>query len=249
MTRELSVGELWDATEPEKQASRCDPASALPEAVRRYFEHAIAPGTPLASAVRLRTHGEIRLRRWFPFEAEQVIRRKRGMIWSATVRMWGLPVRGSDRFLDGEGAMRWRLLGLVPLVTASGPDITRSAAGRLAAESVWLPPLLREEGVTWIALDSSRAEARFVLQGHPQELTLSVDGAGRLGAVALERWGNPDGGGFRLGGFGAIVDEEDSFGGYTIPTRLRVGWGFKAGAFEADGEFFRVTVDEASYRG
>ena len=169
------------------------------------------------------------------------------MIWGATVRMYGLPVRGSDRFLDGEGAMRWKLLG-VPVMTASGPDVTRSAAGRLAAEAVWLPSVFLEDGVTWTSLGASELEARLTLPGHPVELRLTVGGDGRFEAFGLKRWGNPDGGEFRLGDFGGTVDEEGTFGGYTVPTRLRVGWGLKAGRLEPDREFFRVTVDEATYR-
>jgi hypothetical protein len=48
--------------------------------------------------------------------------------------------------------------------------------------------------------------------------------------------------------FGGLVEEEASFAGYTIPSRLRVGWYFGTDRFEPDGEFFRVTVDEARYR-
>jgi len=38
------------------------PPANLPSAARLYLEHSIAPGTPLASAVRLRIRGEIKLR-------------------------------------------------------------------------------------------------------------------------------------------------------------------------------------------
>ena len=58
---------------------------------------------------------------------------------------------GFDRLVDGEGAMRWKFLGIVPVMTASGPDISRSAAGRVEAESVWLPSVLCGEDVAWTA--------------------------------------------------------------------------------------------------
>jgi len=50
--------------------------------------------------------------------------------------VFGLPVVGYDRLSSGTAQMRWRLLGLLPVMTAAGPDITRSAAGRLAGELV-----------------------------------------------------------------------------------------------------------------
>ena len=76
-------------------------------------------------------HGEIKLKRWLAFSAEEVICWDRGFIWQASVRMGALTIRGSDRFIDGQGAMNWKLFGLVPFITASGPDISRSAAGRV----------------------------------------------------------------------------------------------------------------------
>ena len=144
--------------------------------------------------------------------------------------------------------MRWSLLGLVPVVRAGGPDITRSGAGRLAAESVWLPSVLGGDDVDWTALDDAQARARFAVMGHPVELTLTMAGDGRLQRLTLPRWGNPDGGPFRELSLGGVVEAEATFGAYTIPTRLRIGWHPDGDVFESGGEFFRVTVDEARYR-
>ncbi|WP_408648826.1 DUF6920 family protein [Tumidithrix elongata] len=58
---------------PDRSVFRPDEFSDRLETVRRYLEHAIAPETKLASAVRLRMHGEIKLKDWLPFKAEQVI--------------------------------------------------------------------------------------------------------------------------------------------------------------------------------
>jgi len=230
-------------------ASTFDPADVahLPEPAQRYLAHAIAPKTPLASAVRLRMHGSIKLKRWHPFTAEQVILRDRGMIWRAKVRVAGATMRGFDCFLDGAGTMQWKLCGLLPLVRASGPDITRSSAGRFAAESVWLPSLLCSDRVAWQPGDASTARAHFAIDAHDEDLALTLSG-GALQSVALARWGNPDGGNFREVEFGAAIDQEATFGGYTIPVRLRVGWYFGTGRFENEGKFFQATIDDAVYR-
>ena len=141
MNPELSLEELWNASSSSERVFQPDQLLHFPEAARRYLNHAIAPGTRLASAVRLQMHGEIKLRGWLPFTAEQVIRLDendqgdRGMIWKATTRMYSIPISGSDRMVDGVGAMRWKLLGIFPVMVASGPDITRSAIGRVQVES------------------------------------------------------------------------------------------------------------------
>jgi hypothetical protein len=248
MPSNLSLNDLWRNTVPTDRVFRPEEITNLPDAARRYLEHAIAPGTRLASAVRLKMHGEMRLKRWSPFRAEEVISWNRGAIWRADVRVNGLPVRGSDRLVDGQGAMRWKLLGVFPMLAASNPDISRSAAGRFGAESMWLPSALCGSGVSWVGEDAGHARARFVVQGYEVEINLTIDETGRLKTLELERWGDPGGGAFRNAPFGGIAEAEKSFGGFTIPSRLRVGWYPGTPRFETEGEFFRVTIDDAVYR-
>jgi hypothetical protein len=248
MTRALALDELWESTPPGERVFAPDQLVGLPEPARRYLEHAIGSGTRLASAVRLRMHGEIKLKRWFPFFAEQVIRSDGAMMWRARVRMYGMPIRGFDRLVDGQAEMRWKLFGLIPFVRAAGPDITRSAAGRVAAESVWLPSRLCHDDVSWTAQDSSHARASFTVLGERVEIAFAVDDTGGLQSLMLKRWGNPAGGAFGYADFGGVVEDEGTFDGYTIPTRLRIGWHFGGAGFESGGEFFRVTIDDARYR-
>ncbi len=248
MPEDPSLNDLWRDTPASCQAFSPDRLSQLPVGAQRYLTHAIAPETGLASAVRLRMHGEIRLKQWFRFEAEQVIYPKRGMIWKATVRMHGLPVVGFDQLIDGAARMRWRLLGLVPLVHAQGPDITRSTTGRLAAESIWIPSFLCGEAVRWKDRDANTTTAHFRMAGEPTELRLDIGDDGSLRSVRMQRWGNPGGGAFHCLDFGAHVEDESAFGGYTIPSRLRVGWYIRDQGFAEEGEFFRVTVHSAEFR-
>ncbi|MGB8701641.1 MAG: DUF6544 family protein [Thermosynechococcaceae cyanobacterium] len=252
MTKSISLDALWDSATPTELVFSPDKFSHLPEVAKRYLEHAIAPRTKLASAVRLKMHGEIKLKKWIPFKAEQVICWEHGLIWSATAWMNGLPIVGSDRIIDGVGAMQWKLLGLFPVMTASGLDITRSAIGRLHSESLCLPSVFCGDDVSWTSTESSPLDSSlhssFVVQGERAELDFTLDPTGRLKTFNLPRWGNPDGAEFRYVDFGGILEEEGTFCGYTIPTRLRIGWHFGTERFESEGEFFRATIDEAVYR-
>jgi hypothetical protein len=69
-----------------------------------------------------------------------------------------------------------------------------------------------------------------------------------LQRVKFARWGNPEGGEFHYVDFGGIIEESGTFGGYTVPTRLRLGWFFESDRFDSEGEFFRCTIDKAVYR-
>src|SRR6266487_1041588 len=66
----------------------------LPEPARRHLAAAIAPGTPLAVSARLRMRGSIKVGRWLPFRARQVLSPHHGFVWAA--RAAGVIV-GSDR--------------------------------------------------------------------------------------------------------------------------------------------------------
>jgi hypothetical protein len=245
----ISTNALWDSAKPTGHIFSPDYIVSLPEPAQRYLRHTIRPASPIATAVRLRMHGEIRLRRWFSFTAEQVITLREGMVWSATVTMAGIPLfEGFDRLVHGAGEMRWKLFGVVPFIQAHGPDITRSSVGRLMAESVWLPSLLSTENVSWTAQEPTHPEAALTINGQSGKLRLTIDAAGRLVSSAMLRWGNPGGGTFRYEDFGGTVEEEKTFHGYTIPSRLRIGWYFGTQRFETEGEFFRVSVDDAEYK-
>lgn len=248
--RDTDFENLWTtATEP-GPAFRHGDVAHLPDVAQRYFRHAIAEGTPRATAVRLKMHGTIRLAEsWDPFEAEQVIRTHRGFVWRATIRMKGIPVKGSDRWVDGEGRTRWKLLGVVPLADESGPAVARSSAGRAQIEGIWLPPALLAESLSWDAVDADHAAARVQLGDEISRVELGVDATGRLTEATMLRWGTPDGVGTapRRERFGACIDEELTFGGFTIPSRVRVGWYFGTDRFE-EGEFFRGVIDDAVFR-
>lgn len=248
MSKQVSLDELWKSAPAADQAFQPDQLTDLPDPARRYLEHAIAPGTKLASAVRLRMHGEIKLKNWQTFKAEQVICWKRGMIWQAIAWMNGLPIRGWDRLVDGKGAMQWKLLGLFPVLTATGSDITRSGIGRMQGECVWLPSVFCDRAVKWTASDNFHAHAHLTLLDETTELIFMVSETGQLEQLSLKRWGNPEGAEHHYVDFGGYLEEEGTFSGYTIPTQLRVGWYFGSERFESEGEFFRATIDEAIYR-
>ena len=223
-----------------------DPVAGLPEPARRWLTHALAPGTPLWSSVQLRMRGRIRIGAWRSFTASQVLAPPHGFIWAATARVAGLPVTGFDRYGAGTGQMRWRLLGLVPVVTGAGPDVTRSAAGRLAGEGVcWLPSAFG--AARWSAgPEPDTAVATWRIGDADESVHLRVDPEGALREVRLQRWGNPDGQAFGRHPFGVAIEDERCFGGVTIPSVLRAGWWWGTDRQDA-GEFFRAEVTEATF--
>jgi hypothetical protein len=249
MEQDRQFEELW--RDAPRAAKTFDPlqVASLPGAAQRYLRHALAPGAKLARAVRLRMHGTVRLgHEWLPFEAEQILRWDRGFIWHANVHKGRVPIVGSDRWLDGKGAMRWKLFGLLPVMSGGGPDVTRSAAGRLHLESMWLPAVLLDPEVRWVERDATHVEAVVAAHDEPSRLELAVELDGRLRSGCALRWGNPEGGDFHDVDCGGVVEAEGTFEGITVPTAIRSGWFFGSRRFERDGEFFRATIDDVTFK-
>jgi hypothetical protein len=243
MTKQISLDALWDSATSQDRIFHLDNFTHLPEAARRYLEHAIAPGTQLASAVRLWMHGEMKLgKHWHSFKAEEVICRDRGMIWQATTEMNGLPILGEDRIVDGVGNASWNT------IQRGGEDITRSCVGRVQAESIWLPSVLCNPDIIWTELSASQVQATFTALGEPAKITLTVSSQGVLEQIKVDRWGSLEGEAFHYSDFGGMVEDSGTFDGYTIPTRLRIGWFFGSERFESEGESFHCTIDNAIYR-
>jgi uncharacterized protein DUF6544 len=221
---------------------------ALPEPVRRWLTHAIAPGTPLLTSVELASTGQIRLGDWRGFAAVQRVSAARGFVWAATTRMMGLPVAGYDRYSRYTGEMRWRILGAVPVRSAAGLDVTRSAAGRHAGEVlVALPAAALSPQVKWRPVDADRATARIKVGRGFHDVTLAVAAGGALTSITLSRWGAVGRGSFAERVFGADLGTEATFDGFTIPGVVTAGWDHGTAGWE-DGQFIRYTVDGARYR-
>jgi hypothetical protein len=244
------VAQDWERLDrPRPAPGRFDAAAVggLPEPVRRWLLHAVPEGTPLADSVRLVMHGEIRIGRWAPFTAVQRLSVDDGFVWAATARPLGLPVVGFDRWTRGTGEMRWRLLGAVPMITAAGEDVTRSAAGRHAGELlVSLPTAALSPAVTWRPLDSVRAVAAVRAGTTRHEVTVGVGPDGALTEVVMDRWGPVGRGSFGLQRFGATVDGEVLVDGVRIPRRITAGWHYGTERWP-EGQFIRWTVDDVRY--
>ncbi|MHB1162437.1 MAG: DUF6544 family protein [Chloroflexota bacterium] len=223
--------------------------SDLPDPARRYFLHAIRPGTPLASKIRLGISGSLRTGRdqpWMSLSAEQIVAKGRGFIWKARASSGPMVLTAADHYAEGEGRTRVALFGLLPIVNSSGPDVSRSAIGRLAIEGVLLPPsLLPQPGVKVEGVDGDHFRVTVTVDGESTPMTLAVDQDGRLREVVIPRYGNmTEDGSFQYIPFGAAVEEERTFGGYTIPGKMRAGWWYGTDRY---AELFHFDFDWAEF--
>jgi hypothetical protein len=214
--------------------------TGLAEPVRRHLSRRIAHGTPLSCCARLSMRGSIKLGRWLPFRAEQVLNPHEGFVWAA--RVAGVIV-GSDQYIDGVGQMNWKLAGLVTVAHEDGPDVSRSAAGRGGAEAVWLPTaLLPRFGVRWSAQDETHITVHHHLGETPIDVHYLLGPDGQIKSFVFDRWGDPEQSDqWAWHPFGGEFAEHRTFSGVNIPSKGRVGWHFGTDRWPTS-EFFRYEI-------
>ena len=223
-----------------------------PEIARRYFAHAIAPGTPLASAVTLQMRGtfllgDLQHHQRYRMTAQQILRPPFEFVWMPVLTSGVMTITGSDALVAERAWTRFWLAGLVPVANEqTSSDMLRSAQFRAATEGVWLPAsLLPQRGVRWQQEGSDQALLTFasVQPAIRLRLTLASDGAVR--EIVGQRWSNANSGRiFKLQPFGGTVLDEARFGGFTIPSRLHVGNHYGTAEYLP---FFQAEIVDARY--
>jgi hypothetical protein len=249
MTAMVDRAAAWDdLTSGTTSAGVFDSATleVLPDPARRFLASSVKHGVDLVPIVVLEMEGEIRLKDWTGFHGRQVLRAGDGFVWEAVAGNPLLSVRGGDSYWQGRGALDFKLWGVIPIVRNSGPEVDKSAAGRLAGETVvWVPQALTPQmGVSWTPFDADSATVAVPVPEGVVDVTVSVDQRGHPSRITMERWGDPGQEPYGLYPFGGDLEEHADIGDVTIATAGRVGWFWGTDRQQA-GEFFRFRITDA----
>lgn len=214
----------------------------LPAPVARFFHHVLREGQPLIRSAEIEWTGEFNLGRpgrdnWRPFTARQLfVPGAPGFVWDARIQMLpAVPILVRDSFVDGGAAMTGAALGLVPVVDSYGTDTLASGAlQRYLGEAVWFPTaLLPREGVSWTAIDDSRARASLTAGRTTVSLEFRFDAAGNVTSVFTpDRWYDDGKGAPVPRPWEATNRRFEAREGVVVPVDSTVAWDLPAGRFE-----------------
>ncbi len=211
----------------------------LPEQLRRYLRLSGALGRPRVRSFSVETRGRIRgsaSEPWMSFTSMQwnfVAEPSRFFLMRA--RRGRLPVDVFHAFQHGSASMRVRLLSLVPMVSQSGAELTRSETVTLFNDMcVFAPAALIDAPVRWETLDPRMVRGHYTVGANTIAADLSFDADGRLvDFVSGDRSEATDGGrGFVRRPWSTPLKDYEDFGATTIASRGEGRW------LPADGEPF-----------
>ncbi|GAA6164128.1 hypothetical protein NBRC116590_18320 [Pelagimonas sp. KU-00592-HH] len=148
----------------------------LPRVVRDFARRNGADPEARVSHVEFGQSVKMRLRRGAPWVTlwgwQWSGVRQPGFLWKAGRELWKdvAHIRVLDGFLNGRGFLEVYLLGALPMVRASGADISKGEAMRYLAELVWVPDAILENGaIRWTVVGerhvaASMGDARVVFE-------------------------------------------------------------------------------------
>lgn len=219
----------------------------LPEPVRRYLSYAQVVGKEAIRTVRLKQQGFMRMRpgqKWLPMVAEQfVTTTPPAFLWHTRIRPFPfVSISASDRFTEGHGSMRIKLLSFIPMGNAQGPEMDVGELQRYLLEMAWYPTAWLSNAIEWQAIDANSVKATIHQQGVMASGVLHVNEQGQLIRLTADRY-REEHGHYQLAPWTVDSGEYQEADGIRIPTSSEVTWHLASGDFT----WFRFKFTEIEY--
>jgi hypothetical protein len=212
--------------------------AALPEPVQRYVRLSGAVGRPRVHHFRAVWRGRIRAGPadpWMPFTAEQHnFPGEPARFFLMDARKGGLPVDVLHAFSGDSAVMRVRLLSLLPLANAGGPEARRAETVTLLNDlSILAPAALIDPAIRWEPIDARSARAFYAAGRDTISAVLHFNEAGELvDFVSDDRLvASPDGTDFNPQRWSTPLRDYRTVGGWHVGTRGEGRWHPPEGAF------------------
>ena len=219
----------------------------LPEPVQRYLKYSQIIGKEKVRTVRLKQKGFLRMgegQKWMPFEAEQYhTTDSPAFIWHATVKPFPLlSIKARDMFYEGKGNMLIKLLSLINIADASGPEMDQGTLVRYLNEIMWFPTAYLNDYIQWESVDSDSAKATISVNGLTASAVFYFNENGGLKNFIAERYWDEDGKQV-LRTWSTPILEYKEVNGIRIPNKGGAIWHSSSGDFK----YIEVEVTDIEY--
>lgn len=230
------VQELFaESAHPKTEIITEEDLSGLPEPVQKWLRNSQVVGREKVLTVRLKQRGSIRTEEkgnWMPFKAEQYYTTEvPGFIWYANVKLAPmLHLKGRDRYYDGRGNMLIKLLSLINVADAVGPEMDQGTLIRFLNEIMWFPGAAINEYIEWEPIDEFSAQGTMEYKGVRASAIFYFSEDGDLINFVAERY-MENNGSFSIEKWATPIEDYDIINGIRIPTRGKAVWQLETGDF------------------
>jgi len=221
----------------------------LPEPARRYLRRMGVVGRPRDWSFRARFRGQFRLRpgqRFMPCDAWQYNTAPvPSRLFAMRIDVAGIvPMFGTDTYRHGRGRMHGRLLGIVTVADASGPELDVGELVTYVNDACMLAPsMLLTSAASWSVVDDTSFELTITDAGVAATCRVFVDERGRMVNFSTEDRYAALPGGLTRAPWTTPIDGWAEYQGRPMPTGGRAVWHLADGDYEyVHGRFVPETV-------
>lgn len=222
--------------------------TGLPETMQQYLIKSGVLGQTMVSTVQLRQTGKIRTAKdgkWMKLKAVETYNIELSeFLWYADVKMNPLfSLTGYDRFQDGHGSMKIKVLDLFSVVDASGPSMDQGGMMRYLNELMWLPMGYLHPSVSWGYSNDNSVEVSITIkettvsgliefnnENLPVNFTAKRFMDDGKGQPTLETWTTP-------------LDSWREYHGVILPEHGFASWMLEAGEFK----YIELTIEDVEF--
>lgn len=152
--------------------------------------------------------------------------------WTAHIQMTPVRVIVVDRLVNGEGALRARVLGLYTVQDASGKEILKGELLRYLAEIPWAPQaILYQKNLFWKPLDATHVELSTNMGDVRAKVVVEFGADGLISRIRAEDRPFKDGDRMIARPWQGMFSDYKEYKGVLLPSHGEVSWILDAGTF------------------
>ena len=146
----------------------------------------------------------------------------------------GFPIIGFDAYINGEGSMLMKPLGLVTVNSARGKEEDNKSAEAITLCDMCMiaPATLIDNRITWTTIDSLKVKAVFNDNGQVVSGILAFNQVGQLISFStVDKYYQKDDKSYEKVRWSASAGEYKEINGHRLPTYSEAVWHFNSGDF------------------
>jgi Family of unknown function (DUF6544) len=221
----------------------------LPVPVQRCMRVAGVLGTAVPSEVIVHQVGRIRTSeksKWLRFKSREIYEVEQpGFEWKAALKIGPMTAgRAIDTYRGESGRMHVKLLGMIDVVDAAGPEIDQGSLMRWLNETMWFPAVWATDLISWEPSNDTTAIGSVSSGDLTVRAEFCFDADGRFIDFHADRYRDTGDGGSELTPWSTPIREHARLGGLDLPAYGVGVWHLPDGAFE----YIQIRATSVEYR-
>jgi hypothetical protein len=220
----------------------------MPPVVQRWLRRAGVVGKPRVRSLHAEFTAEMRSGRdeaWMKSRADQYeFFSPNERLFFMKAHLYGIPFHVLHHYAGDSASMRVRVLGLIPVSTVRGAEMTKSETVTLLNDMcVFAPGALIGAPVTWTVLTERTVQATFTNAGYRVAAILTFDESGDLANFRSDDRSRADGTTMRRLPWTTPLSDYRAFGGVRLAARGDAQWTDSSGTWA----YGRFTLQRIEY--